>query len=196
MAKSIIYSVAAALTFAGHAFAVTAFQAVEIAKKQVNPYAAKSLAQIVGKPSTVGLMPEEWQVLFYDPAADQHGTLVTVSGNAVTGIRDGYTQLDSFRIFAYKMEEIIDPSKLKVDSTKLVSILQNSASLKGLKITSIGLWLKKDKKGPLEPPFWNAELYAANAKGDKEVKFGEARVDGESGKILKLDLDLKKIGKE
>jgi hypothetical protein len=195
MMKSLIYSLVATLVLSVQSYAVTAFQAVEIARKQVNDYAKKSLVQVVGKPSTVGQMPEEWQVLFYDPKAEQNGMMITVSGNVVTGIHDGYTQMDNARIFAYKMEEIIDPNKFKIDSTRVIPILQNDSSLKDVKITSIGLWLKKDKKGPLEPPVWHADLYASNAKGDKEVQFGTAKVDAETGKIVKLDLNLKAIGK-
>ncbi|MDR0533870.1 MAG: hypothetical protein LBH01_07945 [Verrucomicrobiales bacterium] len=195
MMKSLIYSLVATLVLSVQSYAVTAFQAVEIARKQVNDYAKKSLVQVVGKPSTVGQMPEEWQVLFYDPKAEQNGMMITVSGNVVTGIHDGYTQMDNARILAYKMEEIIDPNKFKIDSTRVIPILQNDSSLKDVKITSIGLWLKKDKKGPLEPPVWHADLYASNAKGDKEVQFGTAKVDAETGKIVKLDLNLKAIGK-
>ncbi|MDR1192385.1 MAG: hypothetical protein LBK60_12105 [Verrucomicrobiales bacterium] len=196
MAKSIIYSVIATLMLSVQSYAVTALEAVEIAKKQVNPYAARSLTQIVGKPSTVGQQPVEWQVLFFDPAAEQHGTLVAVSGNAVVSIRDGYTQLDRFRLFAYKMEEIIDPSRFKVDSPKLIPILQADASLQSVKITSLGLWLRKDDKSPLAAPVWYVDLYATSAKGDQEVKFGTAKVDAASGKLLKLDVDLKAVGRE
>ena len=196
MIKTIVYSFIAALMLTVQSHAVTAFQAVEVARKQVNKDAKNYLVQIVGKPSTVGQMPEEWQVLFYDPRAEQNGMMITVSGNVVTSIKDGYTQMDNMRLFAYKMEEIIDPAKFKVDSPRIIPILQSNSTLKDVKITSIGLWLKKDKKGPLEPPIWYADLYAANAKGDKEVQFGSAKVDAESGKVLKLDLNLKAIGKE
>ncbi|MDR1145210.1 MAG: hypothetical protein LBK71_03630 [Verrucomicrobiales bacterium] len=196
MCKSFVYALAALLVCAAQSYAVTAMQAVEIARRQANTYAAKSLVQVVGKPSAVGQLPEEWQVLFYDPAAEQDGMLITVSGNAVTSIRDGYTQLDNFRIFAYKMEEIIDPAKFKVDSSRIIPLLQTGSSLKAIKITSVGLWLKKEKKGPLEPPVWFVDLYAANPKGDREVQFGTAKVDAESGKVLKLDLNLKAIGKD
>jgi hypothetical protein len=196
MIKTLVYSLVATLTLTVQSYAVTAFQAVEVARKQVNDYAGKSLVQVVGKPGTVGQMPEEWQVLFYDPKAEQNGMMITVSGNVVTGIHDGYTQMDNARILAYKMEEIIDPAKFKIDSPRVIPILQNDSSLKGVKITSIGLWLKKDRKGPLEPPIWHADLHASNVKGDKEVQFGTAKVDAESGKVIKLDLNLKAIGKD
>jgi hypothetical protein len=196
MIKTLAYSFVASLTLTVQSHAVTVFQAVEIARKQVNDYAKKSLVQVVGKPSTVSQMPEEWQVLFYDPKAEQNGMMITVSGNVVTGIHDGYTQVDNMRILAYKMEEIIDPAKFKIDSPRIIPILQNDSSLKGVKITSIGLWLKKEKKGPLESPVWRVDLYASNAKGDREVQFGTAKVDAESGKVIKLDLNLKAIGKD
>jgi hypothetical protein len=195
MIKSIVYSLIAMLTLTVQSYALTAFQAVEVAKKQVDSYASKSLVQIVGKPSTVGQMPEEWQILFYDQKAEQNGMMVTVSGNVVTDIRDGYTQMDSARIFAYKMDEVIDPSRLKIDSSRIVPLLQANSVLKSVKITSVGLWLKKGNKDSQGAPIWNIDLYASNAQGDKEVKFGTAKMDGETGKVSNMELDLSEIGK-
>ena len=195
MTKSVCL-LAATLSLAAQSFAVTAFQAVEIARKQVNPYAAKSLVQIVGKSSAVSATPVEWQILFYDPSADQSGTMVTVGGNVVTSIRDGYTQTDKVRVFAYKMEEIIDPAKLKIDSSRIIPLLQAEANLKGVKISSVGLWLRKEKKSPLAAPVWLVDLFGTNAKANKEVKFGTAKLDAETGKIIRLDVDLKEIDRE
>ena len=140
-------------------------------------------------------MPVEWQILFYDPYAGQDGVRVTVSGNTITNIRDGYTQMDKFRVFAYKQEEVIDQGKLKIDSKDLLEILKRSSALKEIKISSVNLWLRKDDKGPMAPAIWEANLFASNTKGDKEVEFGFARVSAESGQVMELKMDLKKLGK-
>jgi len=195
MIKHVFCCAFLSLLLAVQSQALTAIQAKDLAKKQVNDVARKSLVQIYGKPSTVGLYPVEWQILFYDPYAEQNGVMVTVSGNVVTSIRDGYTQMDRFRLFAYKQEEIIDAARLKIDSKDLVGLLQRDSALKDIKISSVQLWLKKDDKGPMAAAVWNVVLFAANPKGDKEVEFGNARVSAETGQILQLKLDLKAIGK-
>ncbi|MDD5260421.1 MAG: hypothetical protein PHD76_01090 [Methylacidiphilales bacterium] len=195
MIKTALCSVFLALLLGVQSFALTAFEARDLAKKQVNDTARKSLLQIYGKAGTVGVLPMEWQILFYDPYAAQDGSMVTVSGNAITSIRDGYTQMDQFRVFAYKQEEIIDQSKLKIDSRDLLSILKNSSALKDVKISSVNLWLKKDDSGPLSPAVWIAHLFGPNAKGDKEVEFGYARVSAQTGQVMQLKLDLKAVGK-
>ena len=195
MIKTAFYSLLLSLVLGVQSYALTAFEARDLAKKQVNDVARKSLLQIYGKAGTVGVMPVEWQILFYDPYAGQDGSMVTVSGNSITGIRDGYTQIDQFRIFAYKQEEIIDQGKLKIDSKDVLDILKHSSALKDLKISSMNLWLKKEDKGPLAQGVWLVNLFGPNAKGDAEVEFGTAKVSAETGQVSQLKLDLKKVGK-
>ena len=195
MIKTAFYSFLLSLVLAVQSHALTAFEARDLAKKQVNDTARKSLLQICGKAGTVGVTPVEWQILFYDPYAEQDGSMVAVSGNAITAIRDGYTQMDQLRIFAYKQEEIIDQGKLKVDSKDVLDILKRSSALKDIKISSINLWLKKEDKGPLAPAVWLVNIFGPNAKGDAEVEFGYAKISGETGQVIQLKLDLKKIGK-
>ena len=195
MIKTAFYSLLLSLVLGVQTYALTAFEARDLAKKQVNDVARKSLLQIYGKAGTVGVMPVEWQILFYDPYAGQDGSMVTVSGNSITGIRDGYTQIDQFRVFAYKQEEIIDQGKLKIDSKDVLDILKHSSALKDLKISSMNLWLKKEDKGPLAQGVWLVNLFGPNAKGDAEVEFGSAKVSAETGQVSQLKLDLKKVGK-
>lgn len=175
---------------------VSAFKAVEIARREVNDEAKGKLVQVVGPPSSVGLMPVEWEILFYDPYADQHGVKVTVSGTAITRIQVGYTQLDKMRLFAYKLEEVIEKKTLKVDSAAAVQALQRSTPLKNIKLSSVALWLRKEGKGPLAPGIWVVELFAPDAKNTKEIKIGEGRVSAQTGQVLSLKVDQKKIEKK
>jgi hypothetical protein len=184
------------LTLSFHSsHALTALEARDLAKREVNDVAKKSLIQIHGKRGALGLYPVEWEILFYDPYADQDGTKVKIAGNVITQISQGYTQLDKFRVFAYKQEEIIDQSRIKMDSKDIVPALSRSSILNGIKITSVDLTLAKADKGPLGTAVWTATLYAKNQK-DEETNFGKAKINAESGQIIDLKIDLKSLGKK
>lgn len=177
---------------------LTAFQALEVAKKQVNAESRSRLVQIIGKKSAISVMPVEWAVLFFDPNAEQSGILVTIAGNSVIKVQDGYTQMDKFRLAAYKLEEVIDPKTLKVDSNKAVEGIERSSILNGLKLSSATLYLHKEGKAPMDPGIWEIVLYALpklppGKSQVTEVKIGTARVSAETGQVLELKIDLKKV---
>lgn len=174
---------------------VSAFGAQKIASREVNDVAKKSLVQIRGKKGTVGVLPIEWEVLFYDPYAEQNGTKVTVAGNTITRIEQGYTQMDRVRLAAYKMDEVIEPAKLRKDSSDVLDILKRSSQLTDVKVTSIELWLLKEGKGPTAPAIWRTKLWAQEQGKDTETEIGSARVNAETGQIVELKLNLKKIKK-
>lgn len=174
---------------------VSAFGAQKIASREVNDVAKKSLVQIRGKKGSVGVLPIEWEVLFYDPYADQNGTKVTVAGNTITRIEQGYTQMDRLRLAAYKMDEVIEPAKLRKDSSDVLDILKRSSQLTDVKVTSIELWLLKEGKGPTAPAIWRTKLWAQEQGKDTETEIGSARVNAETGQIVELKLNLKKIKK-
>jgi len=177
---------------------LTAFQALEIAKKQVGPDSKGRVIQIVGKKSAISVMPVEWAVLFFDPNAKQSGILVTVAGNVVIKVQDGFTQMDKFRLAAYKLEEVIDPKTLKVDSKKAVESIERSSVMGGIKLSSASLFLHKEAKDAMAPGIWEILLYALPKMTPgktqvTEVKIGEARVSAETGQVLDLKIDLKKV---
>jgi len=173
--------------------AISAFAAQKIATREANDIAKKSLVQIHGPKSSVGVLPIEWQILFYDPYADQNVTKVTVAGSTITRIEQGYVQMDRIRLAAFKQEEILSPAQLRKDSNDILAILQRSTELQKVKITSVAFALMKEGKGPTAPGIWHARLWAVADGTDKEVEFGKARVNAESGQILELKYDLKKL---
>jgi hypothetical protein len=182
-----------ALASTATAQGISAFSAQKIASREVNDLAKKSLVQIHGAKATVGILPVEWQVLFYDPYAEQNVTKVTVAGNTITRIEQGYVQMDRVRLAAFKQEEIILPAQLRKDSNEILAILQRSSELQRVKISSVALFLSKQGKGPVAPALWRARLWSIKEGTNKEVEFATAKVNAESGQILELKLDLKKL---
>lgn len=195
MIKSLFAALALALLSLSQAHALTAFEAVALARREVNDVAKKSLVQIYGKHGSIGVYPVEWKILFYDPYADQQGTQVTVAGNVITEIAQGYTQMDKFRLFAYKEDEVLTPKRLKVDSKDIVPALSRSSAFKDVKITSVDLWLRKEGKGTEAPGVWNVTLFAMNQKNE-EVEFGKAKINAETAQIIELKSDLKKLARK
>lgn len=172
--------------------AVTAFKARDIARREVNNVAKDKLIEIFGPKSSGSISPLEWHVLFYDPYAKQDGRLVKVVGDGVIGIEQGYTQLDQLRLAAYKLEEVINPRSLKIDSDRVINALSRSTPLRRVKISAMEMRLRKPDKGDV-PALWYVTLFARNPRTSKEVKLGTARVSSATGQIFEMELDLKKL---
>jgi hypothetical protein len=172
---------------------MTALEALNAARRNVNDIAKKSLVQIMGKKGKLGVTPKVWHVVFYDPYAEQNGTLVEVGAGGVESIRDGYTQMNKVRVFAYKMEEIIDASRIKIDSKDVLRILKKTSALSNIEVTGLDLWLRKISKGPLAAGIWRADVFSAPPHSDKEIRIGWAEIHSETGQILDLRLEPKKV---
>ncbi|MDE1171346.1 MAG: hypothetical protein PW734_09100 [Verrucomicrobium sp.] len=165
-----------------HAAPLSAFQAEAVASKQVPVGAQQRLVLVRGDRSTSNLTPDVWHFVFYDEMASQNGRLVTLTGNSVTGIQEGYFDLGNLRLAAYKLEEVIDPSTLKVDSDKALNILAQTNLLKPYTLSSVLYDLSRDQS--LREPVWRLRIYVDN--NGKEEYIGYARVSATDGRILEM----------
>jgi hypothetical protein len=175
------------------ASALTALQAKAVAEKQLSSQSKNRLIAIYGPRSATKLTPDVWKFVFLDPTASQRGRLITVSGSAVSEIRDGYFELDRLRLAAYKQEEVIDPARLKVDSNAAYDVVAKSAQLSSIKMSTVVFTLKKNGKGAAAP-VWHLALFAD--KAGKEAAIGHARVSAETGRVLSMNLQLEKLTKK
>ena len=161
----------------------TAFEALEVAKKQVTPEIGSRLIGIVGERSETALTPDTWRFAFYDELASQNGRQILTRGKAVAGVRDGYFELDKFRLFAYKLEEVVAPAQLKVDSDKALDIVKKTNLLKGYSLSSVLYSLARDED--IREPVWKIEIFIDDGNG-KEKSAGYARISAFDGKVLQL----------
>jgi hypothetical protein len=171
---------------------LTAFQARDLARKEMNEEAKNKVIEIFGVQSPASVDPTEWQVLFYDPYAKQDGRVVKIMGYRILSIEDGYMQLERVRLAAYKQEEVIDPKNMKVDSDQILSILKRSTPIANMKVASLQMVLKKLGKGNV-PPVWIVHVFSVKPSTGKLKEVGEARISADSGQILEFDIDPKKI---
>lgn len=175
------------LATAATGFAATAFEARQIAEKMLSDQARGKLIKVVA-PKGESVTPDSWRFIFYDPFGNQNGRLVVVSGKAVTEIRDGYIELDEVRLAAYKEDEIMPNSELKIDSDKALAFVQKAALMQTVKLSAVQYELKKNKGNVV--PVWNLTLYA-DVKG-KSTEIGTAKLSAENGQIFDLKIDNQK----
>jgi hypothetical protein len=171
---------------------LTAWQALEIAKNAAAPQVKDRLLQISGPRSETELTPNVWRFVFWDESAAQNGRLITVTGSAITEIRDGYFELDKMRMFAYKSDEVIAPKSLRFDSSKALETVLKTSQLQGVKLSTVTYHLALGKG--LQSPQWKLQIYGDHQ--GKEVNLGYAVVAADTGGIVEMKLTPEKLNKK
>lgn len=171
-------------TFAAPQTAVTAIKAWGIASEVLDPATKQRVITIRGERSMTSSIPIEWLIWFYDPNALQNGRRVRVSGDQVTEIKEGFTEMGKARLFPYRMEEVLPRDRFQVDSDEAFARVTNLGPLRGKKITS-SEWELKKAKGNV-PPVWHITLYTD--VGGIEKLLAKARLSAEDGRLIELNL--------
>ena len=171
-------------TFAAPPQTITALKAWEIASEVLDPATKQRAIAIRGLRSMLSPTPVEWLIWFYDPNALQNGRRVRVSGNNVTEIKEGFTEIGRARLFPYQMEEIIPRDRYQVDSDEAFARATSLGPLRGRKITS-SIWELKKAKGNV-PPVWNITFFTDI--GGKESELAKMRLSAEDGRLIELNL--------
>ncbi len=167
----------------------SAFDARSIAEKKVDEPVRGKVIQMQGAQSAVGLYPTTWKILFWDATAAQNGRAVTVKDGVVSEIKDGYMELEHLRLAAYKQEEIIDPQRLKWDSSSALSKVMKMPALRDVKLSSAEFLLTKNE-GAVQP-IWHLKLFAD--KAGQRVEIGQVKMSAESGEVFEISLQLEKL---
>lgn len=169
---------------------LTALQALALASKEVHTDAKDHVIEIYGRRNSKETLPTKWDILFYDPHAQQEGRLVQISEDRIIGIKEGFVQM--FRLAAYKKDEAMNLEDATIDSPDVLRILQTTKALSGIKIRSLEMKLIKKSRGTI-PAEWNVWLYGAGKTSNQLKKFGKARISAEDGRILELQFDPEKL---
>jgi hypothetical protein len=87
-------------------------------------------------------------------------------------------------------DNLLDKSKLKVDSNRAVKVAAAEPVLRPVKLTATQLRLQNQPEGPV----WRVRLWAASLKNPNEmVDIGEVFVSAESGGTLRADLHIDRV---
>jgi hypothetical protein len=164
----------------------TAFDLIKEGNRHVGEDAKDKIVQIRSEKSIGSLQPNIWYVVFYDEDATFDATEVKfVAGRKVDVNRP--TRLLEPISGGNKQ---LDRSKIKLDSDKAIEIAVKEPILNNIKVTSTQLTLTKYH----DQPAWKVRLWASKLRDEKkEVKIGELILSAEDGKVLKNDLNIKKV---
>lgn len=168
---------------------LSCFRAKTIADRQVDPSVSKQLVYAVGPRSDTQRTPTSWTFLYFDPKAHQQCVKVTVTDGAIKRIVEGYTDLHTFRLAAYKENEVIRPELLKIDSADALQILKNAAQIQSSEISSAVFDLRRSAVD--ETPIWKVTILAD--RNGHEVNIGYGTVSAATGQLYELKFNLFEI---
>jgi hypothetical protein len=159
----------------------TALQLVKNGDNYVGIQSKDKILEIFSDKSVAMLQPNVWHVVYYDPDV----TFKSVDVKFGAGQEMEVTHpLHAFGMPA-KASDILDQSKVSVDSDRALGIATSQPLLKGLTLRSSKMALDNGDSGPT----WKVELYAAKVSDPtKEVSVGSVWISATDGSLIKLDL--------
>jgi hypothetical protein len=187
MNKKLILGVVLAFTTAQLALAgPTAFQLAKQGNQYVGVQSKDKVLRIYSEKSTTGLEPNDWHVVYFDPDQFVKSSDVEFENGQQTGVSH---MRRPFQMPA-KERDILDMSKITVDSDRALSIAQSQPGLSKLSLKYSKMSLEYGDTGPA----WQVELWAAKVKDPaKDVSIGKVWISATDGSILKSDLRPDKV---
>jgi len=130
------------------------------------------------------LRPNIWRITYYDPDTAMKSVEVKFGGGQEMEVSHPVRPLE-FARNARNGGEILDRSKLHIDSDQALSIATDQGLVKPLALKATRLTLTSGDLGPV----WKVEMWAARMdKPDKEVSLGTVTLSATDGTIVRLDL--------
>ena len=183
MKRSSLFLIAAlALALVGKASAdPTALQLAKKGNDYIGVQSKDKVVEILSEKSVVNLAPNVWHVVYFDPDAPFKSVEVKFGGGQEMEVSH---PVRPFQMPA-KEVEILDPSKLKVDSDQALNIATSQSLLKSLTLRAAKLTLTHSEYGAV----WKVQLWAAKLKDpNKEADVGTTTLSAVDGSIVKSDL--------
>jgi hypothetical protein len=164
----------------------SAFELIKEGNRYVGEDAKDKVVQIRSEKSIGGLTPSTWWVVFYDIDARMKATEVRFDGGKKTDVQR------PFRLFerAGSYKNLLDRSKLKIDSDEALKIAQKDGLLDKVKLTNSKMILE-----PWEDvPVWKVTFWAEKARNPSQtVDVGQIFVHAEEGKVVHRDLHINRV---
>ena len=189
MNNKLILGVILAFTTAQLALAAASPTAFELAKKgneYVGVQSKDKVLRIYSEKSESGLTPEDWHVVYYDPDTFVKSADVEFANGQQTGVSH---MRRPFQMPA-SARDILDMSKITVNSDKALSIAQEQPAIKGITPKFSKMSLEYGDNGPT----WQVELWAAKKDNpSKDVSIGKVWILATDGSVIKSDLRPDKV---
>lgn len=183
MRAGAFFITALGLAMVSHVMArdLTAFELIQAGNPYVGIQSKGKVLQIRSEKSIAGLTPEVWHVLYYDPSAVMKSVEVKFTGGKESDVSH---PVHPFQM-PYHERDILDQSKLRVDSDEALRKARSQPLLKNLELKATQMTLDRSKRGPV----WKIRLWAAKlSHPDKQVDIGTVILSAADGSIIKNDL--------
>ena len=163
-----------------------AFDLIKEGNRYVGEDSKDKVVQIRSEKSIGGLTPSIWFVVYYDPDARMKATEVKFGAGKKLDVQRPFRLFE--RAGAYK--NVLDRSKLKIDSDDALKVAQKDGLLEKVKLTNSRLTLERWE----ELPVWKVRFWAEKARKPSETAdIGEIFINAEDGKVVHRDLHIDRI---
>ena len=165
---------------------MTALELVKEGNRYIGEQSKDRVVEIRSEKSVGSLVPKIWYVVYYDETATLKAVEVKFVADKMSSVKRPLRLLEPIN----KSHEELDAKKLKIDSDKAIKIATKESILENLTITATAPKLTHGESGPV----WKVRLWAAKLKDPKkDADLGEIVIDAEKGKVLKNDVNLKRV---
>jgi len=165
---------------------MTAFELIKEGNRYVGEQCKDKVVQIRSEKSVGSLTPSIWYVVYYDPDATFKATEVKFGAGQKLKVSRPARVIE----LAGHDKEILDGSRLKVDSDKAIEIAAAEPLLKPLTLKASQVWLQHSAEGPVwKVRFWAAKLQKPSAM----VDVGEVYISTESSKVVRSNLHINRV---
>ena len=168
---------------ASHAVArdLTAFELVKAGNTYIGVQSKDMVLQIRSDKSIASLTPDLWHVVYYDPATSMKSVEVKFGGGTELQVSHPGKPFQ----MPFHDRDILDKSKLKVDSNEALKMAASQPLLKNLTLKASQLTLDHSDMGPV----WKIRFWAAKLNNpDKQVDIGLITLSATDGSVVKSDL--------
>ena len=165
----------------------TALNLVRKGNDYVGVQSKDKLLGIYSDKSVVTLAPNIWHVVYFDPDSTFKSVDVKFGAGEEMGV--SHAMRGFFK--TAKPADIIDQSKLRVDSDRALKIAASQPLLKGLTLKASKLSLENGDYGVV----WKVELWAAKVNDpSKQVAIGAVTISATDKSVVQSTLDPGKAG--
>lgn len=159
----------------------SALQLVKNGDNYLGVQSRDKLLEIYSDKSAATLEPNVWHVVYYDPDFPMKFVEVKFGAGQEMDVSHPF---HPFQLPA-KGTDILDQSKLNVDSDRALNIAESQPLLKGLTLRSSKMTLKNTDDGVV----WKVEFWAAKV-GDpsEQAGIGSVSISANDGSVMSSDL--------
>jgi hypothetical protein len=163
----------------------SAFELVKAGDHYVGDPSKDKVLEIYSEKSVAGLTPSIWYVEYYDPDACSRSVKVKFGAGLKLDVSRPWKPFDSG-----KLADVIDVSKLKVDSDEAVRIATSQKLLQPFTLKHTQLWLRHSRDGLV----WQVRLWADKlGHPDAVMDIGDIYLSPMDGQVVRADLHIERL---